>query len=313
MDWQPNTMVTRKLVDPAPVRALAGLLDSGVAVPEQGDPLPPLWHWVALPGWVASSQIRPDGHPPRGGLLPPVDLPHRMFAGGSVNSVAPPIIGETVVCTERAVSVAHKTGRSGSFVVVTVETSLHAEDGTLRLEERQDLVLRGAATPAARGATPSPEVAAGLTPQGPPLRPTPEGGWVVVTDPTLLMRFSAATANAHRIHYDWPYTTRVEGYPGLVVHGPLSTLLLAETVRLDHGTPTSFHYQHRNLAPVFCGEPCVVTTTAGPGSLTRQLVGPDATPRARLLVHDLSPAPGDPSAVTTHSTSKDASRDRSTA
>jgi 3-methylfumaryl-CoA hydratase len=312
--WQPNTVVTRQLVDSAPVRALGALLDSGAAVPQPGDPLPPLWHWVALPRWVASSQVSSDGHPPRGALLPAVDLPRRMFAGGSVNGQAPLIVGETVERTERAVSVAHKTGRSGSFVVVTVETSLHAEDGTLRLEERQDLVFRGTDALRVPGAPPSPEVAAGLTPQGPPLRRTSEGGWAVATDPTLLMRFSAATANAHRIHYDWPYATGVEGYPGLVVHGPLSTLLLAETVRLDRGTPASFRYTHRHLAPVFCGEPCSVTSTAEPGSQTqtRLLVGPDGTPRGRLVVHHLSSAPGD-SRTLTHSSSKDASRDRSPA
>ena len=154
------------------------------------------------------------------------------------------------------------------------------------LDERQDIVYR---RPRARsGTAPEPPLGAG-SPAGLALRrgPAPEDGWDVVTDPTVLMRFSAATANAHRIHYDWPYATGVEGYPGLVVHGPLMTLAAG---RGRCGRPASAGpgaLQHRNRAPLFCGQPARITHEHHPSGVLSLLSGADGAPRTTLDAHPL--------------------------
>ena len=275
MSWEPHTVVTEEYLDPGPVAALTALLGSGAPPVGAGDPLPPLWHWVALPRWPASALIGPDGHPRRGTFLPPVDLPRRMFAGGEVRFGGPLIVGSTVQRESRVVSVTPKTGRSGRLVVVVVESTLRATDGAVALVERQDLIYREAGAPAPT-AVPAP-----AEPVGVPLIRHDAGDWELRTDPTVLMRFSAVTANPHRIHYDWPYATAVEGYPGLVVHGPLSALALAETVRLDHpGTPG--YLRHRNLAPVFCGDPVRLRRRDEPGA--ELAVAVESTGPAQTLV-----------------------------
>ncbi|WP_040518278.1 FAS1-like dehydratase domain-containing protein [Gordonia neofelifaecis] len=252
-DWEPHTVVTEELVDPAAVRTLATLFDDGLPVPASGDPLPPLWHWVALPRWAASREISVDGHPFRGAFLPPVDLPRRMFAGGSVSFPGTIRVGDTIRQESRVASVTEKNGRSGRLVVVVVSTTLFGADGNPAVEETQNLIYREAA-PAPTTAVADPAAAAPLVPGGAPLVPAGEHRWHLRTDPTLLMRFSAATANAHRIHYDWPYATRTEGYPGLVVHGPLMTLALAETHRLIGDDRRMATLTHRNAKPLFCGD-----------------------------------------------------------
>lgn len=148
-------------------------------------------------------------------------------------------------------SVTEKSGRSGRLVVVVVRTRLTGQDGNPGLEERQDLVYREAVAPTGPAAA---EEAVAARAAGSPLRRAGAWEWHFDTDPTLLMRFSAATANAHRIHYDWPYATRVEGYPGLVVHGPLMTLALAETLRLEGRPERVTRIAHRNNRPLFCGQ-----------------------------------------------------------
>ncbi|GAB2740005.1 HTD2 family dehydratase [Nocardioides pakistanensis] len=257
--WEPHAVTTTEVVEHGPVAALGALLDDGLPVPGVGDPLPALWHWVALPRWSPSSTLDRDGHPVRGTFLPPVDLPRRMFAGGEVAVHRPLVVGEEVRREARVASVEEKTGRSGRLVVVVVETSFRGPDGDLRVEERQDIVFREASpVTAAAEEAPAAEPAATMTPVGPPLARADAGRWDLATDPSLLMRFSAATANAHRIHYDWPYATRVEGYPGLVVHGPLMTLLLAETLREAESLPARVRLRHRNQAPLFCGTPATI-------------------------------------------------------
>lgn len=245
MSWEPHTVVSEEYLDPAPVAALTALLGSGAPPVGPGDPLPPLWHWAALPRWPAAAETGPDGHPRRGSFLPPVELPRRMFAGGEVRFDGVLTVGATVRREARVVSVTPKQGRSGRLVVVVVEIALRGADGTV--VERQDLVYREAAAPTG---TPLPPPAA--DPVGAALLRHGAGDWALRTDSTLLLRFSAATANGHRIHYDWPYATGVEGYPGLVVHGPLTTLALAETLRVDHPVAPAL-LRHRNLAPIFCG------------------------------------------------------------
>lgn len=274
--WEPTTSVTTEVVAPAPIQALAALLDLDHRV-GVGESLPPLWHWVALPRWAASSVIGADGHPRTGSFIPPVGLPRRMWAGGEVDWLRAPRIGEEVRTESRVASVIDKTGRSGPLVLVVVESRVFGADGELCLSERKDLLYREAG--ARTGESPSPPT--DQVPSGPPLRRTADG-WDVVTDPTVLMRFSAATANAHRIHYDWPYATGVEGYPGLVVHGPLMSLLLAETLGQVGALDGPVRLQHRNRAPLFCAQSAHITHAAHPTGTTASLFGPDGALRTSL-------------------------------
>ncbi|QRY62193.1 MaoC family dehydratase N-terminal domain-containing protein [Gordonia sp. PDNC005] len=279
--WEPHTVTTDECIDPAPVAALAALFDDGLPTPSVGDHLPPLWHWVALARWARSSQISVDGHPFRGSFLPPIELPRRMFAGGSVDFHAPLRIGDTTARESRVVDVAEKDGRSGRFTIVTVVTTLHTPAGEPAVVETQNLIYREAS----RIADPRPPAgsASDLVPGGAPFT-AHDGGFDFRTDPTLLMRFSAATANAHRIHYDWPYATGVEGYPGLVVHGPLMSLALAEAHRLSSDRAIA-RITHRNSAPLFCGQQAWLRPSDTANGRTVALIGPgglDAGPHTSI-------------------------------
>ncbi|MEU7829865.1 MaoC family dehydratase N-terminal domain-containing protein [Nonomuraea sp. NPDC049129] len=277
--WAPHTVVTTETVDPHPVAALSALFDDGTPAIGPGDVLPPLWHWLALARWPRSSALGADGHPARGSFLPPVELPRRMFAGGEVVLHAPLTVGGTVRREARVESVTEKSGRTGRLVVVTVVTALYDEHDKLAIEERQDLIYRDAG-PAAPSAAQPPDAA----PARAPFTRTGEWAWDFATDPTLLMRFSAASANPHRIHYDWPYTTRVEGYPGLVVHGPLMTLALAEILRLEGHQGEVVRLRHRNRKPLFCGQRAELRRVEDTGSLTLGVFVADDEPRSTLTI-----------------------------
>ncbi|KAB2344464.1 FAS1-like dehydratase domain-containing protein [Actinomadura rudentiformis] len=290
MNWEPHTLTTVETVDPHPVATLSALFDDGTPPVGPGDALPPLWHWLALARWPPSSTLGVDGHPARGTFLPPVELPRRMFAGGEVTFHAPLMVGSTVRREARVESVTEKSGRSGKLVVVVVATRLYDGDGLLAIDERQDIIYRdaGAVSPSASPA----EEAAGLAPSGAPFSRSGDWSWDFATDPALLMRFSAATSNPHRIHYDWPYATRIEGYPGLVVHGPLMTLALAEVLRLEgHGARVS-RMRHRNRSPLFCGQNARLrriedaAPDAAPDAFTLGLFAPDpgAAPSTTLTI-----------------------------
>ncbi|GAA3211806.1 FAS1-like dehydratase domain-containing protein [Nonomuraea helvata] len=286
MSWAPHTVVTTETLDPHPVAALSALFDDGIPAAGPGDALPPLWHWLALARWPVSSALGADGHPARGSFLPPVELPRRMFAGGEVVFHAPLTVGSTVRRESSVESVTEKSGRSGKLVVVVVATRLYDESGRPAIEERQDLVYRdsGAVAPAAEPAD--------LDPAGAPLTRAGEWAWDLATDPTLLMRFSAATSNPHRIHYDWPYATRVEGYPGLVVHGPLMTLALAEVLRLEGHAGRIRRMRHRNRRPLFCGRPARLRRVEDAGPLTLGVFGPDPEPHSTLTIDQESTGHG---------------------
>jgi hydroxyacyl-ACP dehydratase HTD2-like protein with hotdog domain len=191
------------------LRGMAATL--GVRVPTV---LPPLWHWMLFQDWVMPDRIGPDGHPKRGGFLPPVhDLPRRMWAGGRLSFHAPLRAGDAVARTSTILSVSEKSGSTGRLVFVTLRHVVEGPAG-VAVEEEQDIVYRGAEGSAVKPGAPAPDWPGALR-------------RVVVPDPVLLFRYSALTGNGHRIHYDHPYVTQVEGYPGLVVHGPLQATLMA--------------------------------------------------------------------------------------
>lgn len=196
-----------------PMTALAATLDHADGVYLSGDLLPELWHWLYFLPVARQSNIGEDGHPKRGGFLPPIELPSRMWAGGRIEFFRSPQAGDDVERTSTILNVSHKSGRSGELVFVTLQHEI-SDGSELLIREEQDLVYRNNSKP---GATLP-------APQSMDLEPV----WVrtIDPDPVLLFRYSALTLNGHRIHYDRSYAQGVEGYPGLVVHGPLIATLL---------------------------------------------------------------------------------------
>ena len=223
------------------VHRLAATLDRGDPMPRMGDPLPVGWHQILFPRVVRHSQIGADGHPERGDFLPPVPLPRRMFAGKRTTFYESLRVGDEVRRDSVIREVNIKHGRTGTMVFVTVKTDLTSPRG-LAITEEQDLVYREAAAP---GAPPQP-------PQPAPGRAV----WsrTVTPDPVMLFRYSALTFNGHRIHYDLPYVTQVEGYPGLVMNGGLTTLLVFELARTHASTPIH-RISSRNVRALFVNQP----------------------------------------------------------
>ncbi len=218
--WAGSTETVADSITAAPVRALSATLDRDDAAPVPGTALPALWHWLYFLPHHRQSEIGPDGHARRGGFLPPVPLPRRMWAGGRLRWQAnnPLVVGDAVQRVSRIASVTHKAGRSGDLVFVLVQHAVHNTHG-LALTEEHDIVYRAAA----QASDPVP----------PPTQAEQGAAWqrVVTPDDVLLFRYSALTFNGHRIHYDRRYVTGVEGYPGLIVHGPLIATLLVDLVR----------------------------------------------------------------------------------
>lgn len=215
-----------ELLVPGPAQALGALL--GVPVPdlEHGASLPLLWHWVYLLDRPAQRDLGPDGHPVRGTLpAPPAPGRRRMWAGGRVRTSGPLRCGEPAIRRSRVLSVQDKQGRSGPLTFVVVGHQI-IQRGRIRVDERQDLVYRQPPSPAGPPASPPAASSAG----GPPVPPA-DGEWAIEVSPVLLFRFSALTYNGHRIHYDRDYARDVEGYPGLLTHGPLQALAMAEAAR----------------------------------------------------------------------------------
>ncbi|MFZ6763365.1 HTD2 family dehydratase [Pseudoroseomonas sp. WGS1072] len=210
-DYVGRSETRRDRVDERLVEGLAATLSR--PVPAGG--LPPLWHWMLFQDWKPAEGLGPDGHPKRGGFLPPVHhLERRMWAGGRVTFQGELRGGDAVERTSTILKVSGKTGGSGELVFVTVRHTLTGPRGPV-LEEEQDIVYRGAGGAAIKAADPAPD--------------WPEASRAaVMPDSVLLFRYSALTGNGHRIHYDFPYVTTVEGYPGLVVHGPLQATWLAQ-------------------------------------------------------------------------------------
>ena len=218
--WIGNAETLRDDITAAPMRGLSATLDRDDAPPAPGAALPPLWHWLYFLPQVRQSQIGPDGHPHRGGFLPPVPLPRRMWAGGRLvwQAENPLVLGDAAQRHSRIESVTHKSGRSGEMVFVLVKHEVHNANG-LSLTEEHDIVYRAAARPE------------DLVPAPTPAETGAAWQREIVPDDVLLFRYSALTFNGHRIHYDRQYVTQVEGYPGLIVHGPLIATLLVDLVR----------------------------------------------------------------------------------
>jgi 3-methylfumaryl-CoA hydratase len=248
--WVGRTERVEDPLCPTQARAAAALFDDASAEPSaepsadlganlsEGTPLPPLWHWFYFLPRAPQSMLDTDGHPQRGGFLPPIPYPRRMFAGSKLRFHQPLLIGRPAERHATIAGVSLKSGRTGPLAFVTVAIRFE-QNGILCIEEEQQIVYR---EPGARVPPPA-------TVAWPALPPAAQSR-LVTPDPRMLFRFSALTFNAHRIHYDRDYAAREEGYPGLVVHGPLTAMLLMHAARATVSKPL-VGFSFRGQAPLF--------------------------------------------------------------
>jgi len=244
-EWIGKTEVRSDIVTAGPVVALSATLDREDPEPRPGDPLPPLWHWLFFLDRHRASDLGPDGHARRGGLLPPIPLPRRMWAGSRFEFHHALLVGDQMARETRVIDIKEKSGRSGPLVFVVVRHQISNAAGVAVTEEH-DIVYRDHGTAA-------------------PSQPAPsDAAWerTIQPDDVLLFRYSALTFNGHRIHYDRRYATEVEGYPGLVVHGPLIATLLLDLLRRHEPEADIARFSFRAVGPLFdtapfavCGRP----------------------------------------------------------
>ncbi len=238
--WIGRSETVHDTVGPTPVLALTATLDHPAAAVLTGTPLPPLWHWLYFLPMHRQSEIGADGHAQRGGFMPPVPLPRRMWAGSQFEFRAPIRVGDAVARTSTIADVTVKAGRTGQLVFVKVRHELHCKGAAeAALVEFHDIVYREAQR--------ADDVAA-------PPQAAPAGAqWQreITPDDVLLFRYSALTFNGHRIHYDRKYVTEVEGYPGLVVHGPLIATLLMDLLRRHLPDAVVAGFRFKAVRPTF--------------------------------------------------------------
>ncbi len=243
-DWIGRSETLHDVIGPTPVLALNATLDREPIEAETGLPLPPLWHWLYFLPRHRQSEIGADGHARRGGFLPPVPLPRRMWAGGQFDFRSPVRVGDAVTRTSTIEDVTTKAGRTGPLVFVKVRHDIHRNgEPEPAIVEHHDIVYREARQPG--DAEPPPQAAPAQAPWHRDLVP----------DDVLLFRYSALTFNGHRIHYDRRYVTEVEGYPGLIVHGPLIATLLMDLLRRHAPAATVANFLFKAVRPTFDGAP----------------------------------------------------------
>ncbi|HEX4325268.1 MAG TPA: MaoC family dehydratase N-terminal domain-containing protein [Burkholderiales bacterium] len=239
-DWIGRSEILEDSVTQAPVAALSATLDWPVERPAAGTPLPYLWHWLYFLPMARQSEIGPDGHPKRGGFLPPVPLPRRMWAGSDFEFHQPLLTGDALSRTSTIVDVKEKSGRTGTLLFVKVRHEIRRNGGSeIALTEHHNIVYRDA---------PKPD-----DPVPPPAAAPAEWAWQrdIVADDVLLFRYSALTFNGHRIHYDRKYVTETEGYPGLIVHGPLIATLLMDLLRREQPQAKVKRFEFKAVRPTF--------------------------------------------------------------
>lgn len=236
-DWEGRTEALDDVVSPTPARAMTATLgrDPAGAFPH-GAEVSPLWAWLYFLPLAPMSAVGPDGHPKRGGFLPPIELPRRMWAGSRCTFHAPMCIGDAMRKTSTILKIAEKAGNAGKLVFVTVKHDVRIGERVVMIEE-QDLVYMN--------------IPAVWQPPAP--NPLPPCDWSesIEADPVFLFRFSALTFNGHRIHYDRTYATDVEKYPGLVVHGPAQAVLLFDAATRRHPERRPAAFSFRGVRPLF--------------------------------------------------------------
>jgi len=238
--WIGRSETRSDLIGATPALALNATLDHPETVFSSGTPLLPLWHWLYFLPLHRQSEIGADGHAKRGGFLPPVPLPRRMWAGSQFEFRAPVRVGDAVERTSTIADVSSKEGRTGKLVFVKVRHEVRCNGAAdPAIVEFHDIVYREARRPD--------DV------EPPPQRATTGAAWQreIVPDDVLLFRYSALTFNGHRIHYDRKYVTEVEGYPGLIVHGPLIATLLMDLVRRNAPQADIASFRFKAVRPTF--------------------------------------------------------------
>ena len=250
-DWIGRTRTSSEVLDPEPARRLQATLGRPMSI-AVGDPLPPAWHWLYFHDVALAGDLGGDGHPRLGVFMPPVPLPRRMWAGGRLEFHAPLVLGERAERTGTFTAIDEKHGRSGSLIFVTVDHEIR-QDGQRCVTERQDIVYREMPDLTAP--------AAAVPAEPPPTDATLRDEYRL--DSTALFRYSALTFNGHRIHYDADYCRQVEGYPGLVVHGPLIATLLLDLAH-RHDRPLG-RFTYRAKSPLFAGASFTVNGRADDG------------------------------------------------
>lgn len=237
-DWIGTAREQRERIDTALPAGMSAALDRDDAPPKDGDPLPPCWHWMYFRDTTLQSSLSGDGLPERGALLPPVPLPRRMSAGCKFRFIAPLRLGEMAMKRSEIANITEKSGKSGQLVFVNLHHTLFNAADEVAVEEEQSIVYTEAMKSGA------------MTPP----HPAPaEAAWQreLRPDPVMLFRYSALTFNPHRIHYDQTYVTGEEGYPGLVVHGPLIATLMVDLCRRSRPDAEIKEFSFRALSPLF--------------------------------------------------------------
>jgi 3-methylfumaryl-CoA hydratase len=253
------------LVTAHPLTRLAAILDH-TPPPSREDRVPPLGHWLyALPA-TAHSDLSEDGHPKLGRFLPPIGLPRRMWASSSIEFLAPLHVGDSFRRRSLIKAIERKLGRSGELVFVTLQHEVRSCTG-LAIRETQQLVYRGRPVPVAGPPEPCPGPSDAL--------PSPDWQRTIRPEPTLLFRFSAVTFNSHRIHYDRDYARDVEGYPGLVVHGPLVAMLLMDLFLRNHPQKEVATFRFKAMEPLFDLRPFSIAGVDRGGSAELWALTPD--------------------------------------
>ncbi len=263
--WIGRTESVADGLSPEQASRAAATFDDGTTDVREGSAVPPLWQWFYFLPHAPQAALDGDGHPKRGGFLPPIPYPRRMFAGSRMVFHHPLRLGAAATRDGEIRNVVLKSGRSGSLAFVTVAYRF-LQDGVLCIEEEQDIVYREPGPPA-----PLPQVL--------PLPAQDPAHWqrTITPDARLLFRFSALTFNAHRIHYDRPYARDEEGYPGLVVHGPLTAMLLADLVRRNTARGIGA-FSFRGVAPLFDLAPFHLIGRPSGADVALDALGPDLAP-----------------------------------
>jgi 3-methylfumaryl-CoA hydratase len=261
---QASDIVTAQLV-----KGLRATLFMDIGEPKPGDAAPFTVHWCLAPQVYPMSELGPDGHPTRGGFLPPVPLPRRMWAGGELEIFEALRVGDEVTRTSRIADVTMKSGSTGMLCFVSVDHLITTSRGAA-VRERQDIVYRDMST-----AQPS----APAKPASPP--PAAKHRETHMADPVLLFRYSALTFNGHRIHYDRDYVTKVEGYPGLIFHGPMQAAFLVEFAAKLHGGAAPRKFVYRGVQPLFAPGEFSVNANDNPAGMELWTANSDGTPTMR--------------------------------
>lgn len=269
-DWIGRTETSEDVASRRAVARLAATLDQPLATDDLDDArLSPTGHWLQFTPSTRHSELGDDGHPRLGGFMPPLDLPRRMWAGSAIEYFSPIRVGQGLRRTTTIESITPKEGASGRLCFVVLRHDILA-DGVHALTDRHTIVYREAVTV---------DAAAG-SPRRPPRTgsPAPEGWeWSATYSPDerTLFRYSALTFNSHRIHYDLPYATEVEGYPGLVVHGPLLATYVVSSFRQQHPDAEIARFAFTARSPVFAGEQLhVVGNSTGSGTEELAVIAP---------------------------------------